>query len=105
MPIEILDFTDVVRQSLQIVTSQQLFVTVEIFLAAILLQTEFVALHPERIFKPEEKVVGVQPDILGEVIDLVLQVVLARYVPSGIIRRDDVGVVATELLRVYAKCK
>lgn len=104
MPIEILDFTDIVGQSLQIITSNQLLVTVEIFLAAILLQSEFVALHPERILKPEVEVVNVQSDIFGKVIDLVLQVVLARYIPSGIIRRDEIGVVAAKLLRVYAEC-
>lgn len=53
-------------------------------------ETEFLAVHPERILHTEEGIVPVQTDVLDQVIQLVLQVVLAARVPARVIGQDHV---------------
>uniref|UniRef100_A0A182IKU4 Uncharacterized protein n=1 Tax=Anopheles atroparvus TaxID=41427 RepID=A0A182IKU4_ANOAO len=97
VPRELRDRAEVVRQALQVVAGQELLVLVQVELAAaILVQAVLLAAHPERVVGVEVVVVRVQPDVLGEVGHLLLDVRV--HVPAGVVGRNDDGVPVVDLL-------
>lgn len=101
-PVKVLDVSQVVGQTLQVVPGQYLLVTVEVLLAPVALgETELIAVEEERILVSEPEVVGVQANVLGEVVQALLVVVLVGEVVVRVVVGNDVGVVAGAVLGLW----
>lgn len=86
VPVEIFNGVEAVGHALEVVTQQDLSVTVEILgTPNFSVESVVLAVQPERISLSEVEVVGVQSDVLDEVVQLHFRVVVARDVPAGIV--------------------
>ena len=95
----VLDFAQIVGQTLQVVSVEELLVTVQVLLTTeVLGPAEFLAAHEPWELATEEEVVAVETDVLREVVQTLLVVVLVRQVEVRVVVRDDVRVVASTVL-------
>lgn len=98
VPIKVLDLSQAVGQTLQIVTSQELLVSEEVNLTPkVRRQVEVRAADPEWVLVLEVEVERVQANVLGEVGQLLFAVVVVAHVPSAVVGVYD-NVVDTTLV-------